>query len=186
MASLIARFDQYLATLQDDIAEDSDHWEGILFAEDDEEEHDDEESAGPEGRNIFLGHGRGQEWKHVEAFLIDHGLEVEAFETQPRAGKHIVEILKGFLQTACLAVLTLTGDDATPDGGKRARQNVVHEAGLFQGRLGFERVILLVEDGVEEFSNLSGLQEIRFPRGEISESLPELRRVLVREGLLTP
>lgn len=34
---------------------------------------------------------------------------------------------------------------------------LIHEAGLFQGHLGFEQAILLLEDGCEEFSNIYGL-----------------------------
>ena len=29
----------------------------------------------------------------------------------------------------------------------KARMNVIHEVGLFQGRLGFERAIVLLEEG---------------------------------------
>ncbi len=62
--------------------------------------------------------------------------------------------------------------------------NVVHEAGLFQGRLGFTRAILLLEDGCEEFSNVQGLGQIRFPRGNIRAAFEEVRQVLEREGIL--
>jgi hypothetical protein len=34
------------------------------------------------------------------------------------------------------------------------RRHVVHEAGLFQGRLGFERAIILLEDGCKSFDQL--------------------------------
>jgi predicted nucleotide-binding protein len=44
--------------------------------------------------------------------------------------------------------------------------NVVHEAGLFQGRLGFERAIILLEEGCKSFSNIEGLGQIRFPKGQ--------------------
>ncbi|MGH2442129.1 MAG: TIR domain-containing protein, partial [Chloroflexota bacterium] len=65
-----------------------------------------------------------------------------------------------------------------------ARRNVIHEAGLFQGRLGFERAIILLEEGCEEFSNIHGLGQLRFPRGRISAVFDDVRRVLEREGLL--
>ncbi len=48
----------------------------------------------------------------------------------------------------------------------QARMNVIHEAGLFQGRLGFTKAILLLEDGCSEFSNIQGLGQIRFPKRE--------------------
>lgn len=61
-----------------------------------------------------------------------------------------------------------------------ARQNVIHEAGLFQGRLGFMRAIVLLEEGCEEFSNIHGLGQIRFP----APAFEEVRQVLEREGFL--
>jgi predicted nucleotide-binding protein len=64
-----------------------------------------------------------------------------------------------------------------------ARLNVIHEAGLFQGRLGFQKAIILLEEGCEEFSNIHGLGQIRFPDGNISAKFEEIRKVLEREGI---
>jgi predicted nucleotide-binding protein len=61
----------------------------------------------------------------------------------------------------------MTGEDVTWEGGVRARQNVIHEIGLFQGRLGFSRGIMLCEDEIEEFSNLHGVVQIKFAKGNI-------------------
>jgi predicted nucleotide-binding protein len=62
--------------------------------------------------------------------------------------------------------------------------NVVHEAGLFQGRLGFTKAIVLLEEGCEEFSNIEGLGQIHFPKDNIKAAFEEIRRVLEREGLI--
>jgi predicted nucleotide-binding protein len=62
--------------------------------------------------------------------------------------------------------------------------NVVHEAGLFQGRLGFTKAIVVLEEGCEEFSNIHGLGQIRFPKGRISAVFEEVRAVMEREGLI--
>jgi len=72
------------------------------------------------------------------------------------------------LESAAFAFLIMTREDEHADGSLHARLNVVHEAGLFQGRLGFKRAIILLEDGCEEFSNIYGLGQIRFPIGNIS------------------
>jgi len=50
------------------------------------------------------------------------------------------------LDAAAFAFLILTAEDEQADGRLYARMNVVHEAGLFQGRLGFARAIVLLED----------------------------------------
>jgi predicted nucleotide-binding protein len=75
----------------------------------------------------------------------------------------------------------MTGEDETTGGLTLARQNVIHEAGLFQGKLGFSKAIVLLEDGTEEFSNIAGIQQIRFAKGNIKETFGEVLAVLRRE-----
>ena len=88
------------------------------------------------------------------------------------------------LDTSGLAFLIMTGEDEQADGQLRARENVIHEVGLFQGRIGFERAIVVLEQGCKEFSNIHGLGQIRFPKGKINAAFEEVREVLEREGLL--
>ena len=88
------------------------------------------------------------------------------------------------LDDAAFAFLVLTAEDERTDGKVQARMNAFHEAGLFQGRLSFEKAIILLEDGCEEFSNITGLGQIRFPPGSISSKFEEIRRVLEREGII--
>ena len=89
------------------------------------------------------------------------------------------------LNDAAIALIVLTAEDELADGGKLvARQNVVHEAGLFQGKLGFGRAILMLEEGCEEFSNVAGLGQIRFPKNDIGAKFEEVRKVMEREGLI--
>jgi predicted nucleotide-binding protein len=114
----------------------------------------------------------------------DMHLKVEEWESKPRAGHHNVEVLKGILDACGFAVIVATAEDATRGGGVRARQNVVHEIGLFQGRLGFEKVAILMQDGVQEFSNLAGLQVITFPGDEVKAAFHDLDEMLRREGMV--
>jgi hypothetical protein len=59
----------------------------------------------------------------------------------------------------------------------------VREA-LFQGWLDFEWAIILLKDGCSEFSNIVGLTQIRFPKGNVMAQAEEIHRVLEREGIL--
>jgi len=63
----------------------------------------------------------------------------------------------------------------------RARQNVIHELGLFQGKLGFSRAIILLEEGTEQFSNIQGIEQIRFSKGNIRETFGEVLATIRRE-----
>jgi predicted nucleotide-binding protein len=85
------------------------------------------------------------------------------------------------LGRSSLAFLVLTGEDETADQQMRARQNVIHETGLFQGKLGFPRAIVLLEEGVEEFSNIAGIQHIPFAKGHIDGTFGEVLAVIKRE-----
>ena len=137
------------------------------------------------GTKVFIGHGRNDAWYKVKDYIKDE-LHVPAdyFEAKSRVGKSIVPILQEFLDEATAAVIVMTGEDVTADKSVRARQNVVQEAGLFQGRLGFERVIILEEDGVEEFSNVHGLIVIPFAKGRIDGTFDQIRRHLKQLGIV--
>lgn len=131
---------------------------------------------------IFIGHGQNPQWRDLKDHLHEkHGYAIEAYEIGARAGHTIRDILEEMLDKSSFALLVMTGEDETKDGKLRARQNVVHEAGLFQGRLGFSRAIILLEEGTDEFSNIHGLQQIRFSKGKIIETYGEVLAVLKQE-----
>lgn len=131
---------------------------------------------------IFIGHGQSQLWARLKIFLEDElHLVTITYEKEPHAGESIIPILERFLDQSTFAILVFTAEDDTTEGTKRARQNVVHEAGLFQGRLGFNKVVLLLQSGVEEFTNIGGLQHIPFQKEHIDQTFYELQRVLKRE-----
>lgn len=137
------------------------------------------------GTNVFIGHGRSQIWKDLKDFIQDRmHLPWDEFNRVPVAGVTNVARLSQMLDEAAIAFLIMTAEDEQADGKQHARQNVIHEAGLFQGRLGFERAIILLEEGCEEFSNVQGLGQIRFPKDNVSAIFEDIRRVLEREKLV--
>lgn len=137
------------------------------------------------GPNIFIGHGRSAAWRELKDFIEDRlGLRTDEFNRVPIAGVSNVKRLEEILSSAAFAFLVMTGEDDQPDGTSHARLNVVHEAGLFQGKLGFERAIVLLEAGCKEFSNIAGLGQLRYAKGRISDKFEDVRLVLEREGLV--
>lgn len=143
------------------------------------------QAARATGLTIFIGHGHSLLWRELKDFVSDRlGLPWDEFNRVPIAGVTNIARLSEMLDDAGFALVVLTAEDETADGAERARQNVVHEAGLFQGRLGFTRAIVLLEEGCEEFSNIQGLGHIRFPAGQISAAFEQVRQVLEREGFL--
>lgn len=137
------------------------------------------------GTNVFIGHGQSHVWRDLKDFVQDRlELPWDEFNRVPVAGITNIARLSEMLDAAAVAFLVMTAEDEMADGALQARMNVVHEAGLFQGRLGFTKAIVLLEEGCQEFSNIQGLGQIRFPRSNISAVFEEIRRVLEREGLI--
>ena len=138
------------------------------------------------GRAVFIGHGHSEEWRKLYIYLRDsHDLSVREFNSGGSpAGISIIDHLQTMLDEAGFAFLILTGDDEQATGELHPRLNVVHEAGLFQGKLGFRKAILFLEDGCRGFSNVQGLTHIQFPKGEIEAKFHEAAGALKREGLI--
>lgn len=137
------------------------------------------------GTNIFIGHGRSAYWRELKDFISDRlELPWDEFNRIPVAGVTNITRLDQMLDQASIAFLVMTAEDELADGNMHARMNVIHEVGLFQGRLGFERAIVLLEEGCQEFSNIQGLGQIRFPKGNISAIFEDIRQVLEREKII--
>ena len=131
---------------------------------------------------VFIGHGKDSQWRDLKDHLQDQqGVDIIAYEIGPRAGASVKEVLEQMLEEASFALLVLTGEDLHVDGDRHARENVIHELGLFQGRLGFTRALAMVEEGVREFSNILGVNQVRFPKGRIRETFGDVVAILRRE-----
>lgn len=137
------------------------------------------------GTDIFIGHGRSSAWRELKDFVQDRlHLPWDEFNRVPVAGVTNQARLSEMLDAAAVALVIMTAEDETAEGEMQARMNVIHEVGLFQGRLGFTRAIVLFEEGCQEFGNIQGLGQIRFPTGNIAACFEDVRRVLEREGVL--
>jgi hypothetical protein len=131
---------------------------------------------------IFIGHGHTGIWRELKDHLTDkHGFDVVTYEVGARAGHTIRDILEDMLTKSSMAFLVLTGEDRDAAGLLHARENVIHETGLFQGRLGFSRSIVVLENGTVEFSNIHGIDQLRFTKGNIKEVFGDVVAVIRRE-----
>lgn len=134
---------------------------------------------------VFIGHGRSAAWRDLK-YLISERLRLQCveFNSVSVAGITTVDRLKEMLSESSFAFLVMTAEDSYEDGSRHARENVVHEIGLFQARLGFNRAIVLLEDECQEFSNIAGVGQIRFSKDKILEKSGDILMVLEREGML--
>ena len=140
----------------------------------------------PMGGAIFIGHGRSAAWRDLKDFLSERlGLPWVEFNSDSAVGKTTIARLSEMLDASCFAFLVMTAEDQHTDSTVHARENVIHEVGLFQGRLGFARAVVMIEEGCSEFSNIFGLTHISYSSGRILSKSEEVRRVLEREKLIS-
>jgi hypothetical protein len=135
----------------------------------------------PRRATIFISHGGNAAWKEVEKYIRKSGYAVETFEAGARAGKTISEVLSSMMVDSAFAIFVMTGEDKMSNGKLRARQNVIHEIGLFQGGHSINRAALLIERGVEDFSNIRGIAHLPFKRGQIRAKFKDILRTIQRE-----
>jgi predicted nucleotide-binding protein len=134
---------------------------------------------------IFIGHGRSSEWLKLRSFISDTlALPCDEFNIEPTAGLQTGTRIETMLNSARMAFLVLTPEDRHANESMHARENVIHEVGLFQAKLGPMRAIVLLENGCERFSNLDGLTTINFPANDLLARSEDIRGVLRREQVL--
>ncbi|MFH1493363.1 MAG: nucleotide-binding protein [Pseudomonadota bacterium] len=133
----------------------------------------------PAPRRVFISHGRAPDWREVQAFIEkDVVLPTLELAQEPNQGRTILAKLWESSRQCDSAVIVMTGDDLDAAGQARARENVIHEIGFFQGKYGLDRVCLLHEEGVSIPSNIQGLVYTPFPKGMVSASFGVLSREL--------
>ncbi len=131
---------------------------------------------------VYIGHGKSTQWKQLkDHFSKGKQFRVEEYETGARAGHAIRDILDEKTAKSSIALLVLTNEDEQNGEVTHARPNLIHETGLFQGKLGYNRVIVLVEEGAGELTDLYGIQQIKFPKNNIRKSFGDIQATIERE-----
>jgi predicted nucleotide-binding protein len=126
---------------------------------------------------VFISHGRANDWNEVQNF-IEKDLDISTLELAQEAnrGRTILQKLDDEASRCSFAVIVMTGDDQDSEGKPKARENVMHEIGYFQGKFGLSAVCLLHEEGTSIPSNIHGLVYVPFPKGYISATFATLMR----------
>lgn len=120
---------------------------------------------------VFIIHGHGRDWEQV-AELIEReaNLKIIDMQTEGRTGETMPQRFEHHASSVSAAIAVVTPDDvgrALKDQAwtsrPRGRQNVWLEVGWFWGRLGRDRVMLLIKrepqwPDIERPSDLQGLE----------------------------
>lgn len=128
---------------------------------------------------VFIAHGGDPAWTVLHRVLNDiHDIRAEHFDSEERAGYTTLSVVEQMITTSTVALVVMTGEDTDQHGELRARENVVHELGFCQGALGIANTIVVLENGVSEPSNIRGLTQVRFDRGNILGAEDRIVRLL--------
>lgn len=165
-------------------------WLAARIAEQEKKEEDTRRASRPRaeavskpgGPGIALGHGKSALWRSFhEQIVADFPIPCHGFQQVPLPGLGTMAAMLEVLPRARFAILMLTCEDAAAEGELAAALNVVRLAGLFQGRLGFSKVLLLMEDGATVLPGVNDLPRLVFPVGNPSAIWPEARAILENE-----
>ncbi len=130
-------------------------------------------------KRIFISHGRSKEWYKIQAYLEkDLGIPTLELAQEPNLGRTVLQKLNEESEKCSVAIIVMTGDDIVSGEEIRARENVMHEIGFFQGKYGLGNIVLLHEEGVNIPSNIHGLVYIGFPRETAEATLGAITREL--------
>jgi predicted nucleotide-binding protein len=136
-------------------------------------------SGDPREQRVFISHGQTLDWREVQIFIEkDLGIETLELAQEPNFGRTVLQKLAEESARCSYAIIVMTGEDTMADGQVRARENVIHEIGYFQGKFGLSSICLLHEEGVNTPSNIHGLVYIPFPPGIVRASFSALAREL--------
>ena len=112
---------------------------------------------------VFIVHGHNNEIKQIIARTLSQlKLEPIILHEKAEQGRTIIEKFEQNSSDVNFAIILLTADDEGKAKTEavykvRARQNVVFEMGFFIGKLGREKVFLLLENGVDKPGDLDGI-----------------------------
>lgn len=114
-------------------------------------------------KRVFVVHGHDTNVRNeVELFIRGIGYEPIILCKRADKGNTIIEKIEREAKDVCYAIILYTSCDLGKDKDAanlkpRARQNVVFEHGFMCAHLGRERVCALLEEGVEQPSDLQGV-----------------------------
>lgn len=142
----------------------------------------------PESNRVFIVHGHDEvnTLKLRELLRERFGLSPVVLNASPGRGRPTIQKFEDEAENCAFAFVLLTPDDQVEtERGEytQARPNVIFELGWFYGKLGRDRVTLLLKSGTKIHSDLEGVSRIEFS-ANVEERVLEIERELSAAGML--
>lgn len=125
--------------------------------------------------NVLLGRTGGDPaFQDLLEGLRRSGHQVTERTSSPVGAHNSPQATAEVLNDVDVGVLVVRQADEHGNGPQRPFQGITRDAGVMQGRIGMDRVLLLVEDSVNGLSSDPGISVVRYPAGRPDAALPEL------------
>ena len=147
-------------------------------------------SLTPATNDVFVVHGRDETNQLRLSKLIREDFKLTPIVLLDKPGRSAptIDKFEHHAQTCSYAIALFTADDRviTKRGEEywQPRPNVIFETGWFVGRLGKERVLILLQEGVKIYSDFDGVNRIQF-RDDVEDKFRAIRAELKASGLIS-
>jgi hypothetical protein len=145
-------------------------------------------SRTPQTKKVFVIHGHDELNTRRLKELLRDSFQLEPVVILARAGmsRPLIDKFEDDASICSFAFALVTPDDIVANHDEQyaqARSNVVFEIGWFVGRLGRQRIALLLKDGTSIHTDLHGVSRIQF-RDNVEDKFVDIQRELKGAGLI--
>ena len=145
-------------------------------------------STPPNTRRVFVIHGHDElNTLRLQAMLKDHfSLDVIVMTAKPGKSQPIIEKFEENARDCTFAFALFTPDDLVDKSEGRyhqARPNVMFETGWFVGRLGKERVMILLKEGTKIHSDFDGVSRVQY-KEDVNDVFLKIQTELRELGII--
>lgn len=143
-------------------------------------------SAPPTNRCVFIIHGHDELNRLRLQNMLKERLDLEpiVISSKPGQSQSIIDKFEEHAKRCTFAIALFTPDDlVTQDSEKyyQARPNIIFETGWFVGRLGKERVLILLKQGTKIHSDFDGVSRVHF-RDDVHDILSSSKTSYAQRG----
>lgn len=143
----------------------------------------------PNTRRVFVIHGHDElNTLRLQAILKDHfSLDAIVMTAKPGQSQPIIEKFEENAKNCSFAFALFTPDDLVEKNeGKyyQARPNVIFETGWFVGRLGKERVMILLKEGAKIYSDFDGVSRVQY-KEDVKDAFLQIQTELRASGIIS-
>lgn len=134
---------------------------------------------------IFVGRSRSEILTKLIAFLEDElSVKTITYDSESKKDDSVTSVSEKLLNDATFAILVLTTDDETKEDRIKVHRSLVYETGLFQGKLGFKKVLILHQRGIGDLSDFTKAHSIKLIDENIEQTFNEIRQILKNENII--